>query len=53
MFQKLRGFNREIPLKCETSELNSNEGIVIIPTRPGSGVEIDPDFIAKHEVMKR
>jgi len=51
-FHEFKGFNKEIPLQCETSDLNSDGGIVSVPTGPGSGIEIDPDFIAKHEIIK-
>ncbi len=51
-FHEFKGFNKDIPLQCETSDLNSDGGIVSVPTGPGSGIEIDPDFIAKHEIIK-
>jgi L-alanine-DL-glutamate epimerase-like enolase superfamily enzyme len=51
-FHEFKGFNKEIPLECKTSELNSFEGIVTVPTGSGSGIEIDPVFISKHEVVK-
>lgn len=50
-FHEFKGFNREIPLECATSELASNGGIVTVPTGPGSGIEIDPDFINQHQVV--
>lgn len=52
IFHEFKGFNTEIPLECKTSDLGSKDGIVTVPTGPGSGVEIDPGFIAKHEVVK-
>jgi L-alanine-DL-glutamate epimerase-like enolase superfamily enzyme len=51
-FHEFKGFNKEIPLEYETSDLDSDSGIVIVPTGSGSGIEIDPDFIAKHVVVK-
>lgn len=51
-FHEFKGFNREIPLECKTSELESDAGMVTVPSGAGSGIEIDPDFIAKHEVVK-
>lgn len=50
-FHEFKGFNREIPLECKTSELESDAGMVTVPSGAGSGIEIDPDFIAKHEVV--
>lgn len=50
-FHEFKGFNKEIPLECKTSKLDSDSGIVTVPSGPGSGIEIDPDFVAKHEVV--
>ncbi|MFW5822723.1 MAG: mandelate racemase/muconate lactonizing enzyme family protein [Tangfeifania sp.] len=51
-FHEFKGFNNNIPLECRTSSLQSNDGIVTVPTGSGLGVEIDPGFIEKHEVVK-
>jgi L-alanine-DL-glutamate epimerase-like enolase superfamily enzyme len=51
-FHEFKGFNKNIPLECATSNLESKDGIVTVPSGPGLGVEIDPDFIAKHKVVK-
>ena len=50
-FHEFKGFNENIPLECDTSELESENGAVTVPSGPGLGVEIDPDFIAKHEIV--
>lgn len=47
-FHEFKGFNTELPVECKTSTLSSLNGIVTVPAGPGMGVEIDPDFIAKH-----
>jgi len=47
-YHEFKGFNREIPMQCATSELSSRGGTVRVPSGPGLGVEIDPDFIQKH-----
>ncbi|MCD6354623.1 MAG: hypothetical protein J7L95_03650 [Prolixibacteraceae bacterium] len=52
-FHEFKGFNRSIPLQCSTSDLVSHNGVVTVPSGPGLGVEIDPDFIARHEVISR
>ncbi len=44
--------NADIPVSCKTSKLKAVDGIVQCPTGPGFGVEIDPAFIAKAEVVK-
>ena len=51
-FHEFKGFNRNLPLECSTSKLESENGKVTVPTGPGLGVEIDPGFIAKHKVLK-
>jgi L-alanine-DL-glutamate epimerase-like enolase superfamily enzyme len=51
-FHEFKGFNNQIPLECNTSELSSNGGVVEAPTGPGLGIEIDPDFIKKHKVTR-
>lgn len=48
-FHEFKGLNKSLPLECATSPLQSQDGIVKVPTGPGSGVEIDPEFLAKHE----
>lgn len=50
-YHEFKGFNDEIPLECKTSELESKDGAVRVPTGPGLGVDIDPDFIAKHRLV--
>jgi L-alanine-DL-glutamate epimerase-like enolase superfamily enzyme len=49
---EFKGFNNELPLQCPTSDLQSHGGVVKVPTGPGLGVEIDPDFIKKHSGVK-
>lgn len=51
-FHEFKGFNRDIPLECDTSDLESNGGIVKVPTGPGLGVEIDPEFIGRHKLVE-
>ena len=42
-----------LPFTCATSTLTTEGGVVIVPTGPGSGIEIDPDFIKKHVILKQ
>lgn len=42
------GFKTDVAFECKTSPLKSVNGVVKVPTGPGSGVEIDPDFVRKH-----
>ncbi|MEM9326672.1 MAG: mandelate racemase/muconate lactonizing enzyme family protein [Bacteroidota bacterium] len=51
-YHEFKGFNESIPLECSTSDLTSNNGVITVPSGPGSGVEIDPEFVAKHEALE-
>ena len=51
-YHEFKGFNTELPFECPTSRLESEEGVVTVPTGPGMGITIDPEYIAKHELVK-
>lgn len=51
-YHEFKGFNKEIPLECKTSTLDIKAGVVTVPTGPGSGIDIDPEFISKHKLVK-
>ena len=52
-YHEFKEFNNTLPYKCATSTLRSDEnGVVQIPTGPGLGIEIDPAYVAKHQVVK-
>jgi len=46
---EFKGFNTNVVFECKTSPLKSMEGVVKVPTGPGSGVDIDPDYIQKFQ----
>lgn len=48
---EFKGLNTRVQFDCETSPLAVVDGRIKVPTGPGSGVDIDPDFIKKHEVV--
>ena len=52
LFHEFKGNNKEIPVHCDTSSLIIDDGVIKIPSGPGSGVEIDPDFLKKYNVVK-
>ena len=52
-YHEFKGFNNELPFECKTSSLSSDNGVVTVPSGPGVGLEIDPGYIAKHQVVKR
>jgi L-alanine-DL-glutamate epimerase-like enolase superfamily enzyme len=51
-FHEFKGLSDDVPFECKTSSLKTENGVVTVPTGPGSGVEIDPAFIKKHTVVK-
>ncbi len=51
-YHEFKGFNNELPLECPTSDLQSHDGVVNVPSGPGLGVEIDPLFIGKHKLVQ-
>jgi L-alanine-DL-glutamate epimerase-like enolase superfamily enzyme len=51
-YHEFKEFNNVLPYHCATSTLRSdNNGIIKVPTGPGFGVDIDPDFLAKCTVV--
>jgi len=50
-YHEFKGLKTNIAFECKTSPLKSVNGVVKVPTGPGSGVEIDPEFIRKHKVV--
>ena len=50
-YHEFKGFKTNTIFECKTSPLKSINGLVKVPTGPGSGVDIDPDFIRKHEIV--
>lgn len=51
-YHEFKGFNKDMPFECKTSTVSSDNGIVTVPSGPGLGINIDPEYIAKHQVVK-
>jgi L-alanine-DL-glutamate epimerase-like enolase superfamily enzyme len=49
---EFKGFRTNVPFECKTSPLSVSDGKVKVPTGPGLGVEIDADYIKKHQPVK-
>lgn len=45
---EFKGLDTQVPFQCKTSPLKVVGGKLKVPTGPGSGVDIDPEFIKKH-----
>jgi len=51
-YHEFKEFNNELPYHCATSTLRSDDhGVIQVPSGPGFGVEIDPDFLTKAVVV--
>lgn len=51
-YNEFKGFKTDIKFECKTSPLRSENGMVKVPTGPGLGVEIDPEFVRKYKVVE-
>ena len=49
---EFKGFKTGVSFECKTSPLQSVNGMVKVPTGSGLGVDLDPDFVKKHQVVK-
>jgi L-alanine-DL-glutamate epimerase-like enolase superfamily enzyme len=45
---EFKGQDTQVRFECKTSPLKVVHGKIRVPTGPGLGVEIDPEFIQKH-----
>jgi L-alanine-DL-glutamate epimerase-like enolase superfamily enzyme len=48
---EFKGLGTHVPFTCDTSPLQVANGKIKVPTGPGFGVTIDPDWIRRHEVV--
>ena len=49
---EFKGLGTNVPFECKTSPLKVVDGKIKVPTGPGLGVEIDPDYVSKHQVLR-
>ena len=52
LHHEFKGFRSHVPFECPTSPLKITNGKIKVPTGPGAGVVIDPDFVKKHKVVE-
>ncbi|MDZ7305418.1 MAG: mandelate racemase/muconate lactonizing enzyme family protein [candidate division KSB1 bacterium] len=50
-FMEYKGKSEKMPIHCDTSTLICKDGIVRVPTCPGFGITIDPDFVNQAAVI--
>ncbi|MDZ7723292.1 MAG: mandelate racemase/muconate lactonizing enzyme family protein [candidate division KSB1 bacterium] len=51
-YQEFKGVDRNVPFTCPTSDFELRNGLVRIPSGPGWGIHLDPDFIKRSEIVK-
>jgi len=49
---EFKGLGTNVEFECKTSPLKVVDGKIQVPTGPGSGVDIDKNFIAKHQPLR-
>ena len=49
---EFKGLNTGVPFDCSTSPLKVVDGKIRVPTGPGLGVDIDPAYVAKHQMVR-
>jgi L-alanine-DL-glutamate epimerase-like enolase superfamily enzyme len=48
---EFKGLKTDVKFECKTSPLKVVNGKIKVPTGPGFGVDIDPEWIAKHKLV--
>ena len=46
-YHEFKGTAPDLPFTCATSSLETEDGVLKVPTGPGSGVDYAPDYLAK------
>ena len=49
---EFKGFETDVPYECRTGPITSEDGVVTVPTGPGLGVDIDLEYIKKHQLIQ-
>jgi L-alanine-DL-glutamate epimerase-like enolase superfamily enzyme len=49
---EFKGFETDVPYECKTGPIKSENGAVTVPTGPGLSVDIDPEYIKKHQLIQ-
>jgi len=49
---EFKSLRTNVKFECKTSPLKVKGGKIKVPTGPGFGVEFDPEWVRKHEIVK-
>jgi L-alanine-DL-glutamate epimerase-like enolase superfamily enzyme len=48
---EFKGLGTSVQFECKTSPLKVVDGMIKVPTGPGLGVDIDPAYVSKHQMI--
>ncbi len=48
---EFKGLGTSVKFECPTSPLKVMEGKIKVPTGPGLGVDLDPEYVSRHQVV--
>jgi L-alanine-DL-glutamate epimerase-like enolase superfamily enzyme len=51
-YHEYKGLAKDIPIECKSSSLKVENGEISVPKESGDGIDIDPDYVAKHELVE-
>ncbi len=52
LHHEFKGLKTDVRFECTTSPLKVVDGKIKVPTGPGFGVDLDPEWVSKHQVVK-
>lgn len=52
LHHEFKGLDTNVPFECPTSPLKVVKGKIKVPTGPGMGVNLDPEWVKKHGVVE-
>jgi L-alanine-DL-glutamate epimerase-like enolase superfamily enzyme len=52
LYHEFKGLKTDVIYECKTSPMLVENGMIKVPTGPGSGVDIDPEYVKKFQVVK-
>jgi L-alanine-DL-glutamate epimerase-like enolase superfamily enzyme len=52
LYHEFKGLKTDIAYQCPTSPMLVENGMIKVPTGPGSGVKIDPEYVNKFQIVK-
>ena len=50
-YHEFKENTRELPYECPTSSMSVTDGTLKVPTGPGTGVIVEPEFIRRHTLV--